>query len=161
MPETAIPEMTMGEWDAKPQFHMSWCATVEEDDAAAERVYDEIVKSMKADGRERLNEDENKRWQEAYDNRRLDLTARGIPDGMHTVYHVAYRDHVGRSAGLIVRDGKFEPYSTQATVFEAVCKSYGTTADEVRSRKSGIDHVFIEAMVWDAEQNAIRVCTGS
>ena len=150
-----MPEIvTRGDWDQQPRFWMEWSITVQED----EDEYNQAVDSGEFKGWSR--EEDHQRWSSI----RLDFTApAGTPDGLHTVYHIAgYQDpQVGASAGLIVRDGKFEPHSTQAAVLEAVCKSYGITADAVRTGREGIDHVFIEDFVWNPERRALEVQTGS
>ena len=97
----------------------------------------------------------------AYDAVGLDFNApHGTPDGEVAVYHYAGRLR-GESEGVVVKDGVFEPVSTERAVLEAVARSYDLEPEDVRERLVCIDHRFIEKFRWDAERSALEVVTGS
>ena len=140
--------MTIGEWNSKP-FNMVWSIYNEES-------YNEYDDKPYGSSPEKDVED--------YESILLDLTApEGVPDGMYPVYHCAglNKHDEGKSVGVMVCNGQFVPEPTQASVFEAVCQSYGVTADDVRTGKEFINHVFIEGLDWDDERRAFKVTTGS
>ena len=97
----------------------------------------------------------------------LDMSApEGLPDGEYTVYEEytsrvdGYR-HYGEGTGAIVKDGQFEPVSTDAACYAAVCYYYGAAEDEVRDRTFQLDHVYIERLTWDAEKQMLKLSVGS
>ena len=95
----------------------------------------------------------------------LDFRApENTPDGIHKVRHGSRQSGLpdeGVSVGIIVRDGHFLPDPTEATVYEAVCKSYAIPQEAILARRRVLDHVFIESFEWDPEWGELIVTTGS
>ena len=154
--------MTIREWHDNPRFRMRWSIYDEESYAAYDAKSEAIYVAAREAGRGATIEEEQM-LQDDYGDVFLDLRAGDIPEGMHPVYHRSGRkkSDEGRSVGVLVEDGYFIIEPTQAAIFEAVCKSYGTTANAVRLGEDFINHVFIEYVTWDAEQRAVCISTGS
>ena len=137
--------MTIGEW-TDGNLPMVWS------------IYDEESYRAFNEAEHRLEDEQA--WSKAYREIALDMTApQDTPNGMFPIFHKGIQE--GRSAGVLVIDGKFVPVNIAAAAFEAVCKSYDTTANEVRTGKDGIDHVFIEKFTWHPERRILQVHTGS
>ena len=145
---TTKATMTVGEWDSK-NYKMRWSIY----DRESYDAFDAKPYTTK----EQNNLD--------YRTIMLDLRApAGTPDGIHKVRHQSgWRDmpQEGVSVGVIVRNGLFLPDPTEATVFEAVCKSYNVPETSIRARLNVIDHVFIEQFKWNPEWGGLEVQTGS
>ena len=150
--------MTRGEWDDGP-FYMHWSIPNEEDAAAENALEDDLCPRDRAG--EISKAELSRRLREVYFNVRLDLSApEGCPDGVHVVRH-GRADSFGEGKGAKVVAGQFDPRSTDDAVLDAVCRSYGCLAGDVRKGTDGTDHVFIEGWRWDGEQQVLWVSTGS
>ena len=89
----------------------------------------------------------------------LDLSApEGISDGVYRIsnYHGAA---VGIGTGAIVRDGKFEPVSTERATLQATALARGLSP--ISAKEVGLHHHFIEKYEWDARQRCLEVHLGS
>ena len=140
--------MTQGEWRDQ-NYRMVWSIYDQQSyDAYSAKPHTNREKS-RADFREIL----------------LDLRApEGTPDGIHKVRHSSGwkgMPKYGVSVGVIVKDGYFLPDPTEATIFVAVCKSYGISESSIQARHHVIDHVFIESIQWDSQWGGLLVITGS
>ena len=145
---TTNTTMTVGEWDSK-NYKMQWSIY----DRESYNAFDDKPYTTK------------EQWKTSYDAIVLDLRAPdGTPDGIHKVRHRSgWQDmpQEGVSVGALVKNGLFLPDPTQATVFEAVCKSYNVPDTSIRARLDVIDHVYIEKFKWDPEWGGLEVTTGS
>ena len=145
---TTKTTMTVGEWRSK-NYNMRWS------------IYDED--SYHAfDAKPYTSKEQSKT---DYGAILLDLRVpAGTPDGIHKVRHRSgWKDmpQEGVSVGVVVKNGLFLPDPTEATVFEAVCKSYNVPEADIRARRNVLDHVFIEEFEWDPEWGGLEVTTGS
>lgn len=137
--------MTIGEWTNR-NLPMVW-SIYDDDSYTAFTLADRVQTDQEAS-------------KKAYREIVLDMRAPAdTPDGMFAIFHNGSQE--GRSAGVLVRNGRFIPENIAAATFEAVCKSYDTTANDVRTGKDGIDHVFIEKFTWHPERRILQVHTGS
>ena len=87
-------------------------------------------------------------WHEAFNEQELKLSTpvrTGVydfcVDRCAKVYH-----------GIVVKDGKFEPYMTAHAIY---------IAQVDRFQQSMFDHVFIESIKWDMDANRYYVIMGS
>ncbi len=145
---TNTSSMTIGNWDDK-NYRMSWSIYDQKSYAEFEAKPYTTRQQSRADYMQIL----------------LDLRApEGTPDGIHKVQHRSGWTGMptpGVSVGVIVRDGRFLPDPTEATVYEAVCKSYAIPEAAILARQDVINHVFIESFEWDPEWGGLLVHTGS
>ena len=89
----------------------------------------------------------------------LDLSApEGISDGVYRISNY-YGDTVGIGTGAIVRDGKFEPFSTERATLQAAALARGLSP--ISAKEVGLHHHFIEKYEWDARQRCLEVHLGS
>ena len=128
---------TRGDWYTESKFRMVWSITLESEETD-------------------------------FEEEPLDFRApEGMPDGTHTVFHETlcwntYELVEGVSHGVIVKDGQFEPYSTDRAMFEAVARSLGIPEDVISNSTEGLfDYVFIEELVWHPATQRLQVLTGS
>ncbi len=139
-----MTEMTIGEWRERG-YRMVW--SIHKDESYAE-----------FEARPYINDSTGSR---DFQNIILDFTApEGMPDGTYRA-HVSYADRNGEAEGIVIRDGEFDPTPTEAAILEAACRTFGVNPDAVRSRQTGIDHVFIESLTWDQAKNHFEAGLGS
>ena len=141
---------------------MVWSIPDEQDRQDAREFANRIRQQAVAENRP-VTENEEETMRQRRANVRLDFNAYGIPEGIHPCYHRAGSapQDFGKSVGVLVRDGQFVIPTTHAAIFEAVCLSYCTTANAVRTGQDFIDHIFIEELTWDHDRKAVRIGTGS
>ena len=148
------PYMTIEEWD-KNEFYTIW--SIHDEKSESYKYYNDLDTLYKYYKGAFSNYD---LLSKAYGQIELDLRAPdGVPDGMYPVYHKGCTREGGKL--VVVQDGCFVPVPTEASIFDAICRSYDTTTDAVIRGKDGIDHVFIEDMVWDDTNKSFDVMTGS
>ena len=155
---------TEGDWNDQRQFRMIWNICNQADKQAAEDKIDELRHQARAGEISPL--ELHISLSRCYHRVRLDLSVPdGVPDGLHQVFHRSgWRDlpPEGVASGVVVRDGQFDPHSTEAAVYAAVCRSYGIPDQCFQSSPYPvIDHVYIQAFVWDADTQRLEVITGS
>ena len=91
----------------------------------------------------------------------LDFSApEGLPNGEYRIRHEGY-GRTGDSIGAIVRDGEFEPISTEVAVLRAVALTYGLDPVAVEEGREGLDYRFIESFRWNEESGYLEVGIGS
>ena len=90
-----------------------------------------------------------------FDEIELDMTTQ-VPDGTYKVFH-KYGSHEGIGEDAIVKDGEFDPKSTDWACFEAVCRTFDCDPEE----DPEIDHIYIEALDWDEERQMFELIAGS
>lgn len=137
--------ITIGEWRERVRY-MEWSSYDRESNERFEKEFENA---------------EGGTWREAYDNILLDMRApEDAPDGLHPLL-CTQGDEEGRTAGVLIKDGHFHAENIANACLEAVCHSYGITADDVRTGREQIDHVYIERFRWDPERRILQLTVGS
>ena len=139
---------TVKEWKHAKGLVMGWCIR---DDADCDDV--KFLDQFETD----------EEYHKAIGNIRLDYTApEGTPDGVHRVRHTSWGkgSNEGYGEGVVVKDGKFEPISTEEAVLTAVALSFYADPMEVRIGDE-LNHVFIEGFSWNEELQLLDVFMGS
>ena len=164
--------MKNGEYNRNKDFMMDWSIYDRGSYAAYDKAQCELVESMRNRGMtsQEINQffhlQKKAGIEDGYWDIELDMSApEGLPDGEYTIYdeyNSPYSgEHYGEGRGAVIKDGQFEPVSTDAACYAAVCYYYGATEDEVRDRTFQIDHVYIEGFCWDPEKQMIKLTVGS
>ena len=158
------------EYNRHPYYMMDWSIYKQESYDAYEEAECAFLNALRREGlsheeTERILRGRN-RLPGGYWDIELDMSApEGLPDGEYTIYDEFTSEfsgyHYGEGHGAIVKDGQFEPASTDNACYAAVCQYYGADPMEIVERTFPIDHIYIEGFSWDAEKQMIRLIVGS
>lgn len=93
-----------------------------------------------------------------------DLTIRpSSNDNSDPVDRKMYDDAIPRIGGVVVKDGKFDPFSTAYAAYVVERMFYEQWAGRYNTMPFGekMDHCYIESLEWDKQNNCFYLGVGS